>query len=85
MNECDVPGNTRWSRDRREDKKKRASLLVHTTLAADGSLAQPEVNVLIIQERQTEGQSQEVEEVVVARQNDENLKQNLHNKPKMQR
>lgn len=66
-------------------KKKRASLLVHTTLAADGSLAQPEVNVLIIQERQTEGQSQEVEEVVVARQNDENLKQNLHNKPKMQR
>lgn len=67
------------SRDRREDKK-RASLRVHTTLAAGGSLAQPEVDVLVIQERQAEAQSQQVEEVVVARQNDENLKQNLQNK-----
>lgn len=86
MNEWDVSGNTGWSQDRQEDKKRLGfCFFVHTALAADGSLTQPEVDVFIIQERQTEGQSQEVEEVVVTRQNDENLKQNLQNKPKMQR
>lgn len=68
-----------------DGKTKKGYAFVHTTLAADGSLAQPEVDVLVIQKWQAEGQSQEVEEIVVTRQNDENLKQNLQNKPKIQR
>lgn len=39
--------------------------------------AQPEVNVLVVQQRQTEDHRQQIKEVVVPRQNDENLKQHL--------
>lgn len=45
-------------------------------------LAQPEIDMAIIQKWQTEGHSQQVEEVVVARQNDEDLKQHLHEERK---
>ena len=42
-------------------------------------LAQPETHMPIVQKRQAEGQRQQIEEVVVARQNDEKLKQHLLN------
>ena len=52
----------------------------HTIVADLVCLAQPEVYVLVVQKGQTEGQSQQVEEIVVAGQNDEHLKQHLGRK-----
>jgi len=57
---------------------------VYPTIVADlvVCLASPEVHMLVVQKRQTEGQSQQVEEIIVASQNDEHLKKHLHVKNK---
>lgn len=46
-------------------------------MAADPGFAKPEVDMLVIQKRQAEGDSEQVEEIVVAGQNDEHLEQHL--------
>lgn len=53
-----------------------------TVVAGVVVLSQPESYMLIIQERQAEGQRQQVEEVVVARQNNKHLQKNLHREKK---
>lgn len=57
-----------------------SSYVYHTIVGDLVCLAQPEAYMLVVQKRQTQGQGQQVEEIVVASQNYEHLKQHLHKK-----